>query len=36
MTMGLPTAWDINDKSDHLSVNSDGLKVKYTGKIIRI
>ena len=34
--MDLPTAWNINNKSDHLSVNSDGLKVNYTGKVIRI
>ena len=34
--MDLPTAWDINNKSDHLSVNSDGLKVNYTGKVIKI
>ena len=28
-----PTVWNINDKSDFLSVNSDGLKVNYTGEI---
>ena len=28
-----PTAWNINDKSDLLSVNSDGLKVNYIGEI---
>ncbi len=31
----LPTAWNI-DKLDFLSVNSDGLRVNYTGKVIRI
>ena len=30
------TAWNINDKSDYLSVNSDGLKVNYTGEVIGI
>ena len=34
--MDLPTAWNINDKSDRLSVNSDGLRVNYTGKVIGI
>ena len=29
-----PTAWNINDKSDFLSVNSDGIKVNYTGEIL--
>jgi hypothetical protein len=29
--MDLPTKWNINDKSDSLSVSSDGLKVEYTG-----
>ncbi|RIA81582.1 concanavalin A-like lectin/glucanase domain-containing protein [Glomus cerebriforme] len=29
--MDLPTAWNINDKSDYLNVNSDGLRVHYTG-----
>jgi len=28
-----PTAWNINDKSDLLNVNSDGLKVNYIGEI---
>ena len=28
-----PTAWNINDKSDLLSVDSDGLKVNYIGEI---
>ena len=28
----LPAIWNINDKSDSLSVSSDGLKVEYTGK----
>jgi len=32
----LPTAWNIYDKLDFLSVNSDGLRVNYTGKVIRI
>ena len=32
--MDSPTAWNVNDKSDHLSVNSDGLRVDYTGKDI--
>ena len=26
--VGLPTKWNINDKSDSLSVSSDGLKVE--------
>jgi len=30
--VGLPTKWNINDKSDSLSVSSDGLKVEYTGR----
>ena len=30
--MDLPTAWNVNDKFDHLSVNSDGLRVDYTGE----
>ncbi len=34
--MDLPTAWDINNKSDYLSVDSNGLKVSYTGKDIKI
>jgi hypothetical protein len=29
--MDPPTVWNIDDKSDHLSVDSDGLKVTYTG-----
>ena len=29
--MDLPTKWNINDKSDSLSVSTDGLKVEYTG-----
>jgi hypothetical protein len=29
--MDLPTKWNINDKSDSLSVSSDGLEVEYTG-----
>ena len=32
--MDSPTAWNINDKSDHLNVNSDGLRVDYTGEDI--
>jgi len=34
--MDLPTAWNINKKSDHLGVNSNGLKVNYEGKVIRM
>ena len=34
--MDLPTAWNINDKSDSLSVSSDGLEVNYTGEDIKI
>ena len=34
--MDLPTAWNVNDKSNYLSVNSDGLRVSYTGKAIDI
>ena len=30
--MDLPTTWNINDKSDSLSVSSDGLEVNYTGE----
>ena len=30
--LNLPTKWNINDKSDSLSVSSDGLKVEYTGR----
>ena len=30
--MESPTAWNINDKSERLSVNSDGLRVDYTGE----
>ena len=34
MTMGSPpTLWNIDDKSDYLSVESDGLKVIYKGVI---
>ena len=29
--MDLSTKWNINDKSDSLSVSSDGPKVEYTG-----
>ena len=32
--MDSPTAWNVNDKSDDLSVNSDGLRVDYTGEDI--
>ncbi len=32
--MNSPTAWNINDKSDYLSINSDGLGLNYTGKAI--
>ena len=36
--MDLPTAWNVNDKFDHLSVNSDGLRVDYiiedTGNVV--
>ena len=28
--LNLPTKWNINDKSDSLSVSSDRLKVEYT------
>ena len=31
--MDPPTVWNVDDKSDSLSVDSDGLKVIYTGKI---
>jgi hypothetical protein len=31
--MNPPTAWDIDDKSDYLNVNSDGLSVDYTGEL---
>ena len=34
--MDSPTAWNVNDKSDYLSVNSDGLRVSCTGKAIDI
>jgi len=34
--MDSPTAWNVNDKSDYLSVNSDGLRVSYTVKDIDI
>ena len=34
--MDSPTAWNVNDKSDYLSVNSDGLGVSYAGKNIDI
>jgi len=27
--MGSPTTWNVNDKSDYLSINSDGLRVDY-------
>jgi hypothetical protein len=30
-----PTLWNIDDKSDYLSVESDGLKVIYKGVISR-
>ena len=34
MTMGSPpTLWNIDDKSDYLGVESDGLKVIYKGVI---
>ncbi len=32
--MDSPTTWNVNDKSDYLSVNSDGLGVNYTGEAI--
>ena len=32
--MDSPTAWNVNDKSDHLSINSDGFRVNYTSKNI--
>ena len=28
----LPTAWDIEDKSPFIDIDSSGLKVSYTGK----
>ena len=31
-----PTAWNIDDKSDYLNVNSDGLKVDYAGDFILV
>ena len=31
-----PTAWNIDDKSDYLSVDLDGLKVTYTGKLYHL
>ena len=34
--MNSSTAWNVNDKSDYLSVNSDGLRVSYTVKNINI
>ena len=34
--MDSPTAWNVNDKSDYLSINSDGLRVSYTSKTIDI
>ena len=34
--MDLPTAWNVNDKSNYLSVNSDELRVSYTVKNINI
>jgi hypothetical protein len=27
--MDSPTAWNVNDKSDYLSINSNGLRVDY-------
>ncbi len=32
--MDSPTAWNVNDKSDYLSINSDRLRVNYTGEVI--
>ena len=32
--MDSPTVWNVNDKSDYLSVNLDGLRVDYTGENI--
>ncbi|KAF0494954.1 SPRY-domain-containing protein [Gigaspora margarita] len=29
--MDLPTAWNLDDKSTHLSVDSSGLRVNYEG-----
>ena len=34
--MDSPTVWNVNDKSDYLSVNLDGLRVDYLGKSISI
>ena len=28
----VPTKWNINDKSDSLSISADGLEVEYTGE----
>ena len=33
LTMDSPTLWNIDDKSNYLSVESDGLKVIYKGVI---
>ena len=30
--MDLPTAWNVNDKSDYLNLSSDGLEVNHTGE----
>jgi len=35
MNMDSSTAWNV-DKFDYLSINSDGLKVNYTGEVISI
>ena len=32
INMDLPTKWNINDKSDSLTVSLDGLKVEYSGE----
>jgi hypothetical protein len=32
--MDSPTAWNIDDKFDYLSVNSNGFRVDYTGENI--
>ena len=34
--MDPPTAWNIDDKSDCLNVNSGGLRVDYAGKFIAV
>ena len=33
--MDSPTAWNVNDKSDYLSINSNGLRVDYKRTFLR-